>query len=302
MSDFTFTTNLLKIYTNKNSSIFSQAGNLAINDINDKIGFIYDDFDYKDDFKKMWGKYNLNKIFVNAPRRLTVKMDDKIHFHNIMNTSDYTPQSYTSVDEITDKNSLYFVKKSNSTGSKGVQIYNYNDLLKADVNNCIIQKNILNPDLHNDKRYKIRQLVLLYNKNVYIFKNSFFTSSNINHQNDISDDNLREMHVIYQNNDTVFELSNKLDNFDTIFENIILSIKDFSKYYHNDINNIEGDIYCILGFDFIVDSNYNVQIIEINHRSNYSHPTNVTLDCDVNFFKSILILLANGEANDLLLI
>ena len=30
----------------------------------------------------------------------------------------------------------------------------------------MIQKNITNPDLYDDKRYKIRQLVLLYNKKI----------------------------------------------------------------------------------------------------------------------------------------
>ena len=71
-----------------------------------------------------------------------------------------------------------------------------------------------------------------------------------------------------------------------------LAVKDFSKFYQDKINNISGNIYGVLGFDFIVDNEYNVQIIEINHRSNYAHPSNVSTDCDVGFFKDIILLMA----------
>ena len=302
MSDFTFSNNFLKLYTNKNSSIFSHAAELASKDITGKIGIIYDDYDYKGDVKELWGKYKLDNFFMNAPRRLTISMDDKIQFHNVMKESKYTPESYLSSDDINDESSLYFVKKTGSTGGKGVNIYNYNDLLNVDVNNCVIQKNVSNPDLYDNKRYKIRQLVLLYEKQVYMHKNSFFTSSNIDYDN-IPSDKLRDAHVINQKQDTIFELSSRLENFDLIFKNMTLAIKDFSQYYQDKINNISGNIYGVLGFDFIVDNEYNVQIIEINHRSNYAHPKNVSLECDINFIKDVMLLLAiNKVSDDLILI
>lgn len=302
MSEFTFSNNFLKLYTNKNSSSFSHAAELASKDITGKIGIIYDDYDYKGDVKELWGKYKLDKIFMNAPRRLTISMDDKIQFHNVMKESKYTPESYLSPDDINDESSLYFVKKTGSTGGKGVNIYNYNDLLNVDVNNCVIQKNVSNPDLYDNKRYKIRQLVLLYEKQVYMHKNSFFTSSNIDYDN-IPSDKLHDAHVINQKQDTIFELSSRLENFDLIFKNMTLAIKDFSQYYQDKINNISGNIYGVLGFDFIVDNEYNVQIIEINHRSNYAHPKNVSLICDINFIKDVMLLLAiNKVSDDLILI
>ena len=75
------------------------------------------------------------------------------------------------------------------------------------------------------------------------------------------------------------------------------------KNYQDKINNISGNIYSVLGFDFIVDNEYNVQIIEINHRSNYAHPKNVSLICDINFMKDVMLLLAiNKVSDDLILI
>lgn len=302
MNELTFNNNhFLKIYTNKNSSIFSKAGSLAYINVVGKIGIIYDDYDYKGCVKDLLKKDNLDKIFINAPRRLTDSIDDKIQFHNIMKESYYTPESYISPDNITDKSSLYFLKKKHSSGGKGVWIYNFDDLSKVDTTDCVIQKNISNPDLYRNKRYKIRQLVLLYENKVYLHKNSFFTVSDINYDS-ISSNNLRDIFIISQKHNTVFELSNKLENFNLIFENITLAVKDFTRYYHDKINTINGNNYVVLGLDIIVSSDKKVQIIEINHRSNYLHPSNVSLDCDVDFFKNMILLFTKNEIDNLILI
>ena len=296
MSELTFSKNLIKLYTNKNRNIFKEAGKLVEDKINKKIGLIYDDYDYKGKIVEKWKHYNLDTIFIVAPRRKTLSMDDKIFFYKKMKDSSYTPESYLSVDVITDKNSLYFVKLSGSTGGKGVNIYEYNDLLNVNTKNCIIQKSINNPDLYLNRRYKIRQLVLLYKSNVYLHSNSWFSLSNINF--DSMSKNTREANVISQKHDTVFEICNKLENFDTIFNNIKLAVTDFKKLYKEEINNIKENEYAVLGFDFIVDSQKNVQIIEINHRSNYAHPVNVKTECDVTFFKDTIMLLINENIND----
>jgi hypothetical protein len=303
MTECTFSNNLLKVYTNKSPSVFSLAGEIVHNKIQGKYGIVYDDFDCKKTTINSWKPYKLQTIFTNAPRRKTIHMDDKILFHKKMSDSIFTPESYLNVNDIIDNNNLYFVKKTGSTGGKGVNIYNYDTLQSIDTNNCVIQKNVTNPDLYNDNRYKIRQLVLLYNKNVYLHKKNFFTSSNV-HYNNIHDsgNNLRDMHVINQKSDTIFDFTSRIDNYEQIYENIKLSIQDFKKYYSKEIDTIEGNEYAVLGFDFIVDNDKNVQIIEINHRSNYSHPKNVSIKCDVGFFKDMILLMINRETNDLVLI
>jgi hypothetical protein len=294
MSEITTFDNLIKVYTNKNSHIFKQASEIAIHDIKGKYGFIYDDYDYKGDLVNTWKPLKIENIFINAPRRITVSLDDKILFHKNMKDSIYTPESYLSIDEISDKESLYFVKKTGSTGSKGVNIYNYNDLLKADRDNSVIQKNISNPDLYDEKRYKIRQLVLVYKKRVYIQKNSFITCNNTKYCDSCSENLLRNIHVINPYCNSVLKLSNKLESYDLIFKNITLAVEDFKKCYSDVINNIDNNLYGVLGFDFIVDDKKNVQIIEINHRSNYGHPADVGKECDVGFFKDMFLLLANN--------
>lgn len=296
MSTFTFSDKYLKVYTNKNSMVFNNAGKDAYDSINGSYGIMYNDFDCDVRMINQWKREKLQKIFINSPRRTTLKMDDKISFHKVMSSSKYTPESYLDVKDVTDKDAFYFVKKTGGTASRGVNIHDYDSLLKTNVKDCVIQKNIDNPHLHNGKRYKIRQLVLLHNKNVYLHKDSWFSMSNIDYEN--SEGNLREKHVIYQKGDTIFELSEKLENFDLIFKNITDAVEDFKQFYLKQIDSVPHNEYSILGFDFIVDSECNVQIIEINHRSNYHHPKNVRDICDVGFVKDMIILLINNDIDN----
>jgi len=298
MSEITTFNDLIKVYTNKNRLIFKEASEIAIHHIKGKYGFIYDDYDYKGDLVNTWKSLKLKNIFINAPRRITLSIDDKILFHKNMKESIYTPESYLSIDEINDKESLYFVKKPGSTSCKGVNIYSYDDLLKAETTNNVIQKNISNPDLYDGKRYKIRQLVLVHKKRLYVHKKNWFTLSKINY-NSIRNENLRDANVILsQGDDSIFNLSSKLVSNDLIFKNITLAVADFKKFYSKVINNIDENLYGVLGFDFIVDDQKKVQIIEINHRSNYGHPVNVSKECDVGFFKDMFLLLANNISNN----
>ena len=291
MSTFTFSDKFLKIYTNKNSAVFNKAGKEAYKNIEGNYAVMYNDYNCDKKMLDEWKKENFKKVFYNSTRGKTLKMDDKIGFHNVMSESIYTPESYLDVKKVTDKDALYFVKKTGSTASRGVNIYDYNSLQSVNIKGCVIQKNINNPHLHNNKRYKIRQLVLLHDKNVYLHKDSWFSMSDIDFEN--QNGNLREKHVIYQKGNTIFELSQKLEDFDLIFKNITEAVHEFKKYYAKEINTITNNEYSILGFDFIVDSDKNVQIIEINHRSNYAHPANVLTICDIGFVKDMILFMIN---------
>lgn len=302
MTSLFLSNNLLVVYTNKASRVFSLAGENMCNSVKGRYGLIYSDYDCDKKILDEWKQYNLQRVFFTAPVSKTVNMDDKILFHNKMKDSAYTPESYLKKEDIVDKNSLYFVKNRGSTASKGVNIYSYDMLQNIDTTHCVIQKNISNPDLYNGYRYKIRSLVLLYNKNVYLDTNSFIGISNVQYNmNEINGDNVLNINVISQIGGAKFEKVGKLNNIETINNNIKLAIIDFKKYYATEIENIIENEYCVLGFDIIVDSNYNVQIIEINHRSNYIHPSNV-IDCDISFFKNMMMLLIAGQCDELICI
>ena len=70
------------------------------------------------------------------------------------------------------------------------------------------------------------------------------------------------------------------------------------------MSEIKNNEYAILGFDIVVDNNKNVHLIEINHRSNYSHPQHVCDKTDVICMKDLMKLMINEThvGTDLLLI
>ena len=205
--------NFLKIYSNKNSDIFRRGGRLALNELNIQgvFGVVYDDFNPNMNIVNAWKKeYPEMKIYYVATRGKTLSMDSKIAFSKRMGESKYTPDTYFLYKEIpiiTQQNELFYVKEDGSTGSKGVNVYKYSDLSDVKTDNCIIQKSMNNPDLYENKRYKIRLHVILHNKEVYYSKNHFVTVSDIEYTDDSDIKNLRDINVIHQTPNTLFILS-----------------------------------------------------------------------------------------------
>lgn len=300
MSEFLHTNSfLLLVYTNKNSYVFNTAAEKAAKcfDEDKKVGIIYDDFNADPKLRLAWEKkYKNMKILSIAPRIKTLKMDDKIFTCQKMSGSKYLPNCYYNFNEIpvnTDPNQLYFVKKRSSTGSKGVSIVKYKNLESSDLTNTVIQENISKPDLYDGRRYKIRMYTVIYNKNVYFYHDGLSTVSAVPfvYNLDTIDDNyITKMNIIYQSNEIKWFDLNSQPNRDAIFENMILSMKDFEIMYKPEIEKIEKNEFAVLGLDYIVDIDNNVQIIEINHRSNYQHPREITEKVDVSMFVELFKL------------
>ena len=285
---------LLKIYTNKNKDIFESAGNNAyFNLIEGQFGIIYDDYNTDIEVLRKWkADYPKMTIYNVARLRKTIKIDDKIYFSKKMSESLYTPVCYFSKLELIDRDELYFLK--NCGNNKGINIYSYDELQNLNINfdNSVIQKCCFrNPDLYNNRIYKIRQLVLLCNKSVYLHKESRFTMSEI----DFNDKNLvnrRNKYIVSARKNVIYGLRNNIENYNLIFENIKLAVKDFKKYYIDEINSLDKNEYTILGFDLVVDNKKNVKIIEISHRCNYKHPKSQIC---VEFIKDMILLLTSNS-------
>ena len=81
---------------------------------------------------------------------------------------------------------------------------------------------------------------------------------------------------------------------DKVFASIRESVVELKGVFDKEIASIGTDEYTILGIDYVVDSEKNAQIIEVNHRSNYEHPHETKEKVDIPVIKDILALLANG--------
>ena len=297
----------LKIYSNKSHEVFKKSAQLAMRELNNNgiYGFVYDDYNPNMEIINKWEKEEPDmKIFYVATRAKTVMLDCKLRFYKYMKESPYVPESYLSYNDIIkpeNENDIYFVKKFSSSCSRHVNVYTYKDLKNVDTNECVIQKSMTNPDLYKNKRYKIRFHVLVFQGKLYYCKYHFATVSDEDY---VSSKKIREKHVIHQTSKTLFILSNEIEGYDKIEEEILLCIQDFKNRYGKEMSEIKDNEYAILGFDIVVDNNKKIHLIEINHRANYSHPTHVGDKTDVLCMKDLMKLMINNThvGTDLLLI
>jgi hypothetical protein len=299
---------LLKVFSNKNSRLFEEAGNHVLKEFSgskDQVGIIYNDFNADPKMVDSWQKETKGmSVYHVAPRSKTLRMDAKVLFAKKMKDSQYVPKTYFNFDEIptdTPENTLFFVKKNGSTGSRGVDVHPYSAMKDLDYTERVVQENMAAPDLYDDKRYKIRAYVVLHDKNVFLFNKSFATVASEDFKDTVSDvdqEVLRKMHVIFQTSGTKFILSEELDKFEQIQQNMLVACKDFKNVYKDEIKRVEPNEFVILGFDFVVDADGNVQIIEINHRSNYAHPKLMENKVDVPLLKNLYKLLIQGSSLD----
>ena len=309
MSEFIKTNGfLLVVYSNKNSNLFDVASSNVVNKYQskrDKVAVVYDDFntnmDVLNGIKK---RFNGITAYNVAARRVTLQMDDKKFMAKRMRNSKFVPQHYDKIEDIPkdiSKNQLFYVKKRGSSGANGVRIVKYSDIPREMVNESVIQCNNFNPDLYDDKRYKIRVYVLLHNGKVYINKKCWGSVASINYKEDISeltDDEIKKMNIIHQSPGRVWIKGDELENYEKIFENLICSCEDFTKIYEEEISKIGENEFSILGFDYVIGADKSVYIIEINHRSNYAHPERITREIDIPVLEDVMKLLVNQNIDD----
>ena len=297
----------IKIYTNKNSSIFKEAASILKREIiEDKTcSILYDDYNPNQDVLKKWNDEKLgSREFVRkiTPLSKTLKMDDKVSFTKKMMGSFHIPPSYLDaeslehdyVNNIIKDDDVFFVKSTGSSLSKGVKVMTYKEIMEDKIK-CfeerVVQKSFENPMLFDNKRYKTRVYVVLHKNAVYLSRHALTTRSYIDYQKyHESIENLNDMNIIYQNPKVPFFNFKDTPEHEKVFNNIKIAVTDFKVRFREEINNIAPDEFCILGFDFVSNTDGDVHIIEVNHRSNYGHPKQIRDQVDIPFIYDFLRL------------
>jgi len=301
----------LKVYTDKNVQVFKEALSLLNEEgVRDGIfGFIYSDTNFSQEIvDNFLDKNPKMAIFKVVDMNKTDSMDNKLKFYLKMKDSKYTPTSFRNLEELKDNsfyqsylenNNLFFLKDENGTLGKGVKVFKLKDLsdltFKEDQ---IIQKSMDNPALINNRRFKLRILVVIYKENLYFHKKYWGSISKIEFNNNEDDkERLKLMNIITFGNGDPFFIDN-IPHLNNINNEIINSLKDIKKYYSEEINNIKENLYTILGLDYVISINGSVEIVEINHRPNFWHGEHITKKSDIKCIKDLYKLLINDSCFD----
>lgn len=300
-----------KVYTDKNIKVFKDALSLLNEDgVRDGIfGFIYSDFNIKKEIvENLLEKNPRMKIFKLIDMKITNSMDNKLLFYEKMKESKYTPISFRNLEKLKanslyqsylENNNLFFLKDENGTLGKGVKVFKLKDLSEISCKeNQIIQKSMDKPGLINNRRFKLRILVVIYKENLYFHKKYWGAISKIEFNNNEDDkERLKLMNIITFDNGDPFFIDD-IPHLNNINNEIINSLKDIKKYYSEEINNIKENLYTILGLDYVISINGDVEIVEINHRPNFWHGEHITKNSDIRCMKDLYKLLINDSCFD----
>ena len=233
-------------------------------------GWIEGNIGINNDFT-MWDSY-LSKV-VNGnimllPRQKIRSIDIKSSFFKKLymnNVKCFYPKTFFHIENVTIKeNKLYFLKNSYSTDGKHVYCINIEnkDFISTieKPKEYILQENIENIYLLNNRKTVIRVYMIHINNKLYLY-----TDGNMVLMNDIYDEKNTNIHVNIQNHYECRNLSS-LKNYNIIIKNIESQMREVAKIFNNDLYYKEEnkDIFHIFGFDYILNTNLDPYVIEVN--------------------------------------
>ena len=225
------------------------------------------DFSYYDTYKTK--EIKSAEIMV-IPREITNIIDNKLTMYTTLlkkNLTSFLPKTYIDLKNIDpnifNENKNFFLKNIYSNGGNNVYVVNsfesMNKIINKEYSKYILQEEVNNMLLIDDCKTTLRIYVLITDKKeiflykngkVYVYKTKYIREST---DNKIHND-------VY--NSVKYENYTDADYYEKTFHKIkdicFLSIRPFiiDKYFN--------DKYIILGADFILDSDYNPYLIEIN--------------------------------------
>lgn len=250
--------NTLKKILNKNGWVEG--------DINEPVDFSY------------WDVYDAKGVRVKSnisifPVKITSIMDNKKSMYEILernNLTSFLPKTYTNIDNI-DKNifnndNLYFLKESGGSGGKAVTAINsyeqMTEIMSKKRGEYILQEEVPNMYLDNGYKTALRIYILITDElKIYIYKEAkVYIYKQLYSKNNL-DNNIHNS--TYNSN---YEYFTEKDYYKIVFDkikDICLMVTDIF------LKNVkEKNRYQIMGYDFIIDKEFNPYLIEINTMPN----------------------------------
>jgi len=311
MSFFTKSSGLMiTMYTNKCKDTFTNVHNMLYDELKDsnksEYGLIYSDTNTDMELVKTLNNIHPNMlIFYTAPMSKTSSLDDKKLCCQRLEGLSFVPQYVKDIHKCIDisGDELLYVKHRSKSGSTDVHIVSKDEIIankdKYTPDSYVIQRNVSNPVLIQDKRYKLRIYLLLHNKQIYIHQSFFgLLASKIYDPLDTTHQNLIDMNIIHQTPETKWLLPHDISGNEEIFKNILVVSSKIKDIFRTEIDSISNNEYCILGADYVLNDQKQPFLIEINHRSNYKHPTKINKSVDVPILFDAYKVMISGTNNN----
>ena len=239
-----------------------------------------------------WSKIKFNNRHIRYMNKNFICVSDcKKQFYQFLksnNIDNLTPRSYLSINDITDKTGKFYIKTNTGCARKGVFCLSYDNLVEKEREflnqniQYIIQDNVKDPLLYNNKK-------VIFGTWVYMTYNNYYIHNNIDITHEQDEYMLFKRNVtliINQSSEDIY-----LENYEVIKKNILDTCDKFMSVYHNyyieNFNKNKNEMgYC--RFDIIVDNTYKPYIIEVNSSgAGNSQDSRICKNFFINMFDSI---------------
>ena len=244
------------------------------------------------------------KLFQNYPMASVAFIDNKASLFRLLTSNNVKniPETYFNIEEINENNSInknYFLKYAGNNGGKNVFLYNRLSDIKQHIDNdprqYIIQEEVPNMLLINDKKFILRIWVVVVGERFFITTNGCCIIHEAAYNKHSKDRKVHIEHdvskISYRNYKSEYFYKESMTKVCLLNTKICSLIKE--KLYSR------NNCYQVLGLDIIFDNKLNPYVIEFNSWPNmsvsYENYKSILQEFFINFVNDIVLKKLNDK-------
>lgn len=186
---------------------------------------------------------------------------------------------------------IWFVKPTYSTGGKGIQILTNDQLATFELPpHHIIQEQVTNLELINERKYTARAYLFVFDKKLYLFDDGFVMVHGVPYTERATDLATQVEHDGYTSPNSPIKMMRiaQLPEFSQKQARLKQAISVLKPVLDELIEATSNTEYGLLGIDLLFDKDNNPTLIELNSKANFVHTETINNSLNIPFFNAVL--------------
>lgn len=213
------------------------------------------------------------------------------------------PATYFSVEEALASGAqprLWFSKPTYSTSGKGIVCVKHDQLADHELpRNHIIQAQVSDIELLNERKYTARAYVLVHHHRMYLFDDGFVMIHGPRYDENATDFAVQVDHAGYTEADSPIHMLRmvELPDYERKFDQLIKTMRTLKPVLREFIEASSPTHYGLLGIDLLFTRDHQPVLIEINSKANFVHTQAINDSVNSAFFAAVLSTLYTGHTD-----
>jgi hypothetical protein len=216
----------------------------------------------------------------------------------LLNDTLISSRVYTNVSDIlktgSNENKLWFIKYIHGSCGMNMICKRTSDLRILQISDkFIIQEGITDLDLHDGYKYTLRIFVLIHDKKLYLYRG---IKKRVHCKK--YDVNSTEYNIHISGGSYKDRIPHYYEDKDRVFCNIKKNLLELKKHIESFINKTDKHLYILLGIDYVVTTDKNVILIEINTLPNLVNTVEMNAEINIPLIEDSIHLIIWGKLNN----